>query len=189
VSEYRLDGTTVRSFGELRPTGHEQDPPIHEALNAGLALPNPKGGYYYVFLSGVPMFRKYDAAGVLVYERHIEGIEVDQYLRRMPAAWPRRQVGGGEIPIVPAMIRTAGVDPNGNLWISLIAPYTYVYDPNGDKRRTLRFRAAGLVAPTGFFFTNDARVLVSPGCHAFASSLGSRPEDRAREEVRSTGQR
>ena len=171
VTEYQLDGTTLRSFGRLRPTGQEKDPVVHEALNAGLALPDPRGGYYYVFLSGVPMFRKYDAAGALVYERHIEGAEVDQLLREMPAVWPRRQAGGGEIPIVAAMIRTAGVDPDGNLWVSLIAPYTYVYDASGDKRRTLQFRAAGIVAPTSFFFTKDRRVLVTPGCYAFASGL------------------
>jgi hypothetical protein len=67
------------------------------------------------------------------------------------------------------MIRTAAVDRDGNLWISLVAPYTYVYDQSGDKRRTLQFRAAGVVAPASFFFTNDSRVLVSPGCYAFDS--------------------
>ena len=169
VTEYRLNGTALRMFGELRTTGQEWDPALHAALNVGLPLLNPKGGYYFVFVSGVPMFRKYDAAGTLVFERHIEGIEVDQYLRRMPTTWPRRRAGGGEFPIVPAMIRTAAVDRNGNLWISLTTPYTYVYDGNGDKRRTLQFRAAGIVAPTSFFFTTDGRVLVSPGCYAFSA--------------------
>jgi hypothetical protein len=32
-------------------------------LNVGVVLLNPKGGYYFVFLSGLPTFRKYDAAG------------------------------------------------------------------------------------------------------------------------------
>lgn len=169
VTEYALTGATLRSFGELRPTGQERDPPVHEALNVGLALPNPKGGYYYVFLSGAPMFRKYDADGKLVFERHVEGVEVDPYLRRMPTTWPRRAAGGGEFPIVPAMIRTAAADRDGNLWISLVAPYTYVYEPGGDKQRTVQFRAAGIVAPTSFFFTTDSRVLVTPGCYAFTS--------------------
>ena len=69
------------------------------------------------------------------------------------------------------MIRTAAVDPGGNLWISLIAPYTYVYDTNGDKVRTIQFRGAGILTPVGFFFTKDDRLLVSPGCYAFASGL------------------
>ena len=42
------------------------------------------------------------------------------------AAAARRAVVSS--PLVPAMIRTAAVDPDGNLWISLVAPYTYVYD-------------------------------------------------------------
>ena len=165
VTEYQLNGVPRRTFGELRQTGQEKDPAVHAALNAGLPLPNPKGGYYFVFASGVPMFRKYDAAGALVFERHIEGIEVDQQLRSLPTTWPR--LARGEFPIVPAMIRAAAVDPAGNLWVSLTAPYTYVYDSAGDKRRTLQFRAAGIVAPTSFFFTRDGRVLIAPGCFAF----------------------
>lgn len=167
VTEYELNGAPRRAFGELRPTGQEKDRVVHEALNVGLALPIPKGGYYYVFLSGVPMFRQYDADGKLVFERHVEGAEVDPYLRQMPGSWPRRGMEGRDIPLVPSMIRTAGVDADGNLWVSLVAPFTYVYDRSGDKRRTLQFRAAGIMAPTSFFFTRDARVLVAPGCYAF----------------------
>jgi hypothetical protein len=69
------------------------------------------------------------------------------------------------------MIRTAAVDLDGDLWLSIMAPYTYVYDAAGDKRRTIQFRAAGIVAPTSFFFTRDRRVLVTPGCYAFDAHL------------------
>ncbi len=167
--EYLLSGTVLRTFGQLRATGQERDPLVHIALNVGIPLLNPKGGYYYVFLSGVPLFRKYDALGTLVFERHVEGVEIDPYLGRMPTSWPRRREGGTDIPIVPAIVRAAGVDREGNLWISLVAPYTYVYDPSGDKRRTLQFRGAGIIAPTHFFFTRDRRVIVSPGCYAFGA--------------------
>jgi hypothetical protein len=94
---------------------------------------------------------------------------MDRPLRSLPTTWPR--LAGGEFPIVTAMIRAAAVDPAGNLWISLAAPFTYVYDSAGDKRRTLQFRAAGIVAPTGFFFTRDGRVLIAPGCFAFESLI------------------
>jgi len=167
VIEYLPTGTPLRTFGELRPTGQEKDPQVHAALNVGITLLNPKGGYYFVFLSGVPMFRKYDPAGTLVFERHIEGIELDPYVAKVPTTWPRKR---GDIPIVPAAVRTAAVDPDGNLWISLAAPYTYVYDASGDKRHTLQFRGAGIIAPTSFFFTRDRRVLVTPGCYAFDAS-------------------
>jgi hypothetical protein len=167
VVEYLPTGTPLRTFGDLRETGQEKDPQVHHALNVGITLLNPRGGYYFVFLSGVPLFRKYDAAGKLVFERHIEGVELDPYVGKLPTTWPRRR---GEIPIVPATVRTAAVDPDGNLWISLAAPFTYVYDPSGDKRRTFQFRGAGIISPTSFFFTRDRRVLVTPGCYAFDAS-------------------
>jgi hypothetical protein len=167
VVEYLATGTPLRTFGELRATGQEKDPQVHSALNVGITLLNPKGGYYFVFLSGVPMFRKYDPAGNLVFERHIEGVELDPYVGKLPTTWPRKR---GEIPIVPATVRNAAVDLEGNLWISLVAPYTYVYDNFGDKRHTFQFRGAGIISPTSFFFTRDKRVLVTPGCYAFDAS-------------------
>jgi hypothetical protein len=127
---------------------------------------NPKGGFYFVFLSGVPVFRKYDAGGTLLFERHIEGPELDDHIRELPAAWPRKKASG-EIPLVLPTVRTAEADPDGNLWISLTVPYTYVYDAAGEKRRTLQFRAAGILRPTGLFFTRAGRLLVTPGCYAF----------------------
>lgn len=170
VAEYEAGGAPRRSFGELRPTGQERDRTVHEALNVGMPLPAADGGHFFVFLTGVPMFRKYDAAGALQFERHIEGAEVDAYLRQMPRTWPRRRTADGEIPLVPSMIRTAAVDLQGRLWISLVAPVTYVYDAAGEKRRTLRFRSAGIISPTSFFFTRDGRVLATPGCYAFPAS-------------------
>ena len=169
IVEYVPTGSPLRSFGELRQTGQENDPQVHVALNVGITLLNPKGGYYFVFLSGVPMFRKYDAAGTLVFERHIEGVEIDAYIKRLPTSWPRKR---GEFPIVPAMIRTAAVDPEGDLWVSLAAPYTYVYDGSGDKHHTFQFRGAGIISPTSFFFTRDHRVVITPGCYAFDAAAG-----------------
>jgi hypothetical protein len=167
VTEYALDGRTVRTFGELRSTGQEHDRDVHLALNVGRIVVNPTGGFYYVFLAGVPVFRKYDAAGKLVFERHIEGVELDEYVRGLPTTWARRRSGSGELPIVMPTVRTADADLEGNLWISLAVPYTYVYDASGDKVRAIEFRAAGVVSPTGFFFTPKGRVLVTPGCYAF----------------------
>jgi hypothetical protein len=168
VTEYAMDGRTVRTFGELRPTGHEQDRDVHLALNAGLVVSDPRGGFYFVFLGGTPMFRKYDAAGKLLFERHVEGIELDEYIRTMPNSWPRRRTAeGGELPIVPPSVRAAAADKDGNLWISLSVPYTYVFDPSGDKRRVVQFRAAGIISPISLYFTHDMRVLVTPGCYAF----------------------
>jgi hypothetical protein len=167
ITEYGVDGATKRTFGELRRTGHESDAELHAALNVGVPIVNPAGGFYVVFLTGVPMFRKYDAAGALIFERHIEGIEIDQHLRTLPTTWKARRPNQGEVAIVAPSVRTAALDRDGNLWISLALPYTYVYDPAGDKRRVVQFRAAGLLAPSSLFFTKDGRVLVTPGCYAF----------------------
>ena len=73
VSEYSLVGGVNRTFGNLRPTGHEDDRQLHLALNSGLPLVDPQGGFFFVFQTGEPIFRKYDDAGRLVFERHIEG--------------------------------------------------------------------------------------------------------------------
>ena len=167
IAEYNVDGTVLRSFGELRKTGHEADRDLHLALNGGLPLGIPGGGYYFVFVTGVPMFRKYDANGQLLFERHIEGPELDAHIRALPGTWPRRRIGDGEFPIVPPAIRTAVVDASGQLWVSLIGSKTYVYDPSGDKVRVVEFRGAGVLSPNDLFFTREGRLVASPGCYVF----------------------
>jgi len=140
---------------------------VHLALNVGLPVVDPTGGFYYVFLGGRPLFRKYDRSGVLQFERHIEGAELDRYLAALPTHWPTRRVADREVPLVVPAIRAAAVDARGQLWISLSEPYTYVYDTRGDKVRTVQFAAAGIVSPTSLFFTRDGRLLVTPGCFEF----------------------
>jgi hypothetical protein len=167
VTEYSTDGRAVRSFGNLRATGHESSPEVHVALNTGIVVVNPAGGFYFVFLAGVPQYRKYDASGVLLFERHVEGPELDRFIQSLPTTWKRQQTSEGEIPFVQPSIYTAAADERGNLWMSLAVGTTYVYDAAGDRRRAVRFRAAGDIAPTGLSFTRNGRVLVTPGCYSF----------------------
>ena len=167
-TEYSAGGWALRSFGHLRETGFEADRDLHVALNAGLPLVNPAGGYYFVFLGGRPVFRKYDEKGSLVFERLIQGLEIDQFVASLPTKWPTRRVEDREIPFVAPTVRTAAVDPSGNLWISMSVPYTYVFDGHGDKIRTVQFQAAGIISPTSLFFTRDKRLLVTPGCYEFS---------------------
>ena len=169
VAELAFDGSPVRAFGTLRATGHEADRDLHLAFNSGLPLIDPTGGFYFVFQAGVPVFRKYDARGTLLFERHIEGPEVDEYLRTMPTSWPRRRSETGDvIPLVPPAVTTAAVDRGGRLWVSLVAPVTYVYDAAGDKIRVVQFKGADTLTPTSLFFSRNGRVLVTPGCYIFA---------------------
>jgi hypothetical protein len=168
VNEYKLDGRTVRAFGTLRATGYEQDRDLHLALNAGFVLSHPKGGFYYVFVAGDPVFRRYDAAGTLLFERHIEGAELDDYARTRPTAWPKRKTEDGLLlPLVRPALRAAAVDGEGRLWISLAEPYTYVYDGGGDKRHVIQFRGPGILSATSLSFGPRGRLLVAPGCYEF----------------------
>ena len=64
-------------------------------------------------------------------------------------------------------IHAAALDHAGNLWVSLVVPYTYVYDREGDKIRTVQFRAAGVLSPVGLFFGNKGRLLATPGLYEF----------------------
>jgi hypothetical protein len=170
ITEYGLSGTPVRSIGLLRATGHEDDRQLHLAMNTGIPLPHPGGGYYFVFVSGTPVFRRYDAKGALMFERVIQGRELDPILEQMPKKWPRRTVDGTELPLVVPNVRTAAVDRAGNLWVTFLTPFTYVFDASGEKVRTVQFRAAGIIAPTSVSFTAQGHVLVTPGCYEFPAS-------------------
>jgi hypothetical protein len=177
LTEFGLGGTPTRSIGTLRRTGYEGDADLHLALNAGLPIVNPRGGVYYVFQAGIPVFRKYDREGRLVFERHIEGIELDRAIAALPTAWPRRPDSGRDrdLPLVVPMVRAAAADGQGNLWITLMVPYTYVYDADGNKSRVVQFKAAGILSPSSLFFTASGRLLVTPGCYEFAAgSAGPR---------------
>jgi hypothetical protein len=175
VTEHTLAGPSTRTFGALRATGHEDETELHLALNTGIPVVNPRGGYYFVFVTGTPVFRKYDAAGNLAFERHIEGRELDESIAALPQKWIiRRDVTGGdrEQPVVTSLVRAAAADSAGNLWISFAVPYTYVYDPDGEKIRVVQFYGAGLLRPASLFFAGLGRLLVAPGCYEFRTGPG-----------------
>jgi hypothetical protein len=167
ITEYELSGGVNRTVGRLRRTGHEEDHELHLALNSGIPLVDPAGGFYFVLQTGEPVFQKYDAAGQLVFERHVEGREIDALVAALPTKWPTRKTTDGELPLVTPTIRTAAVDRAGNLWIAFVVPYTFVYDRDGDKVRTVQFHAAGVVTPSSLFFGKNGKILVSPGLFEF----------------------
>jgi hypothetical protein len=167
ISEYTLAGGVNRLIGTLRPTGHEDDADLHLALNAGLPLLDPTGGFFFVFQTGEPMFRKYNQRGEFMFERRIQGREIDDVVANLATTWPPRQSSDGEFPFVPPTVRTAAVDRAGRLWVSLMVPYTYVFDRDGDKIRTVQFQAAGILSPASFFFSHQGHLLVTPGLYQF----------------------
>lgn len=170
VTEYSLSGYALRTIGRLRPTGHDDDRALHLALNAGLPLTAPDGGLYFVFLTGEPRFRRYDAKGQLTYERLVQGRDVDDLVASLPTVWPRRQVEDEELPLVTPTVRTAGVDRRGGLWIVLATGVTHRFDADGDRLATYRLRATGPLQPTSLHFTRSGRLLVTPGLFEFPVS-------------------
>jgi hypothetical protein len=163
-TEYSVSGASSRPLGRLRATGQEHDRDVHLALNSGFPLVDPAGGFYFVFQAGEPVFRRFDRQGQLLFERRIQGLEIDELVAKLPGKWPRRD---DELPLVVPTIRAAAVDPRGNLWISFVAPYTYVFDPQGDKIRIVQFRAAGMLSPESLSFGPTGNLLVTPGLYEF----------------------
>lgn len=170
VTEYALDGRVVGTVGHLRKTGHENDRNLHVALNGGMPLVTPDGGLFFVFQTGEPIVQKYDREGRLLFERHVEGREIDEVVAKLPTTWPTRRDADGEVAMVTPTVRTAAVDRDGNLWIAFVVPYTFVYDREGDKFRTVQFRTTGVMAPNSLFFGRSGRVLVTPGLYEFSAA-------------------
>jgi hypothetical protein len=167
ITEYALTGEVKRTFGRLRRTDHEGDAEVHLALNSGIPLADPTGGYFFVFQTGQPVLRKYDADGQLVFERVMQGRELDAFIAQLPTTWERRRADGDELPLVAPTVRSAAVDPAGNLWVAFIVPHTYVFNRDGDKVRMVQFRGAGMASPNGMFFGRGGRLLVAPGLYEF----------------------
>ena len=167
MTEYGSAGTPIRSIGQLRKTGHESDRDLHLALNCG--HPDRRSERRFLSSSSWPARRRSASTtpkGALVYERVVQGREIDPLVAAIPDRWPRRNAG--ELPLVAPTVRTAAVDRSGRLWISFVMPFSYVYDAGGEKIRTVQFRGAGIVAPSSLWFNEKGRVLVTPGCYEFA---------------------
>jgi hypothetical protein len=167
VTEYSVAGTPVRSFGTLRKTGHEHDPDVHLALNAALALPVPGGDVVVVFLAGEPRFRRYAADGTLLFERVIQARTLDPIVMNLPNQWPVRNVDDQSFPLVSPTIRTAAVDPSGRLWVATITSHVLLFDEAGEKVATYRLIGAGPLVPDSLWFSQDGRLLVTPGLYEF----------------------
>ncbi|MEX2271727.1 MAG: hypothetical protein WD690_09665 [Vicinamibacterales bacterium] len=169
VSEYGLDGKPLRHFGRLRSTGHENDNDVHIGLNTGIPVAAGDGAVWFVFQAGVPMLRKYNRAGELIFERHIEGVELDPVIRVLPSRWPRKRTGGvdRELPLIIPNVQAAAVAPDGSLWIGLSLPYVYVFDAAGDKTRVVSLHGAGMIRATSLAFSRKGRLIVTPGGYEF----------------------
>ena len=175
VTEYSVKGAPLRYFGRLRSTGHEQQNDVHIGLNTGIPMAAPGGGYWFIFQAGVPMLRRYDAKGELLFERHIEGTELDPIIRALPTTWPTRKVRADrELPLILPNVQTAAAAADGSVWIALSSGYVYVYDAHGDKTRVVELHGAGRIAPASLAFSNAGRLIVTPGGYEFDAPASNR---------------
>ena len=171
MTEYALDGSPLRSIGQLRKTGHEADRDLHLAWNSGIPIADPKGGFFFVFMAGEPAFRKYDDNGTLIYERRVQGREIDPLVAAIPDRWPRRNPG--ELPLVAPLVRTAALDRAGKLWVSFVAAVLvclrFGRRKNPDRaisrrRRSCRRPASGSTKRAGFW-SRPGVMSSTRGCH------------------------
>ena len=103
-----------------------------------------------------------------MFDRAIQGRELDRAIQDLPTSWNRSTTTGETaVPIVRSLVRTAAVDAAGQLWVSLSVPYIYVYDEDGEKRRTIQLYGAGPLAPSSLSFAPDGRLLATPGGYVF----------------------
>jgi hypothetical protein len=101
----------------------------------------------------------------LLFERHIEGAELDPVIQTLPNRWLERPAGTRPFP--EPTIQTAGVDADGRLWVALRTGQVYVYDPSGQKIRVVRLEGVRPLRPSSFFFTRERRLLVAPDGYEF----------------------
>jgi hypothetical protein len=168
ITEYSVQGTPRRHFGRLRATGQEQDKDVHIGLNTGIPVAAAGGGFWFVFQAGVPMLRRYDATGELLFERHIEGVELDPIIRGLPTAWPRKRLTADrELPLIVPNVQAAAAAPDGSVWIALSLGYVYVFDAHGDKTHVFELHGAGMVRPGSLAFSREGRLIVTPGGYEF----------------------
>ena len=167
ISEYTLAGGVNRLIGTLRHTGHEDDADLHLALNAGLPLLDPTGGFFFVFQTGEPMFRKYNQRGEFMFERRMQGREIDEVVANLADHLAAATDDRRRVPVRAADGSHRRRRSRRPALGSFVVPYTYVFDRDGDKVRTVQFRGAGILSPASFFFTHQGHLLVTPGLYQF----------------------
>lgn len=143
ITVYSSTGTKLRSFGQLKKyseiygeANRDKDVAYKTALNR-VRLATDKDGNLYVSFMIVPLIQKYSPDGTLVFERRLEGLELDQL---MEAIQKRRfiatKVDGVDVRIIAL---DPVIDPaNGNIMVPLVDGSIYVADRDGNKLSLLR---------------------------------------------------
>ena len=143
ITVYSSTGTKLRSFGQLKKyseiygeANSDKDVTYKTALNR-VRLATDKDGNLYVSFMIVPLIQKYSPDGALVFERRLEGPEID----RLSEAIHKRRYIATKVDGVD--VRIIALDPvidpaNGNIMVPLVDGAVYVADREGNKVGFLR---------------------------------------------------
>ena len=105
VRARRHAGPQHRRAARDRPRSRSAAAPRHEHRDSAAA--SRRAATSSCSLAGAPMFRRYDAKGALLFERVMQGRELDPIIEQMPKTWPRRTIDGKELPLVVPTVRAA----------------------------------------------------------------------------------
>ena len=138
VTVYSSSGKKLRSFGQLKKFSEiygaafaDNDALYKTALNQ-VRLSTDKDGNLYVSFMLIPLIQKYSPQGKLLFERKLEGPEIDQLMEKIQK---RKYITGnrdgaeGRIIALDPVIEPA----TGNILVPLVDGSIYVADRDGNK--------------------------------------------------------
>jgi hypothetical protein len=166
VSVYSSSGQKLRSFGQLKkfsdvygPAFSDKDAPYTIAFNRVRLATDEEGNVYVSFML-TPLIQKYSPNGTLLFERPLEGPELDQLFEAIQKTKYIATRGDGADARIIALDPV--IDPsNGNIMVPLVDGSIYVADREGRKINLLH---PVLSSKGGGFF------------HPFVASLGANGE-------------
>lgn len=138
VTVYSSSGKKLRSFGQLKKFSEiygaafaDNDALYKTALNQ-VRLSTDKDGNLYVSFMLIPLIQKYSPQGKLLFERKLEGPEIDRLMENIQK---RKYITGnrdgaeGRIIALDPVIEPA----TGNILVPLVDGSIYVADRDGNK--------------------------------------------------------
>ncbi|MBA3242225.1 MAG: hypothetical protein H0T60_13430 [Acidobacteria bacterium] len=154
VSVYSREGKALRSFGSLKKLSEVYGPDFalddekwRNAINRVKLSIEPDGGVLVSFMLA-PFIQKYTREGELVFERRLEGPEVERLAEAVVSPG-----GGGNLTVTTdgfpehVMSLEAVSLPGGEINVILTDGSVYVADAEGNRVRVVRPRAEGRFTP------------------------------------------